>query len=247
MEFGWLEIVMGIVVGLILGFSKTGMPSLGILGVAIMAIVFPAKASVGLLVPMLIVGDIFTVIYYRRKVIWKYLWQVLPWVVIGLVVGFFVLDYSDNQMLQILIGVIVLLLLILHLVKGKLDAAVEEKLDGSFIFSAILGVLSGFTTMIGNAAGGIMSIYLLSKRLDKDAFVGTGAWFYLFVNVVKVPFHASLGLITWHTLFFDMWMIPVVVAGAFIGVFTLKRLSQVWFQRIILILTAIGGIRLILG
>nr|WP_275584373.1 sulfite exporter TauE/SafE family protein [Pullulanibacillus pueri] len=239
--------LIGLLVGLIIGFSKTGMPSLGVLAVAIMAIVFPAKASVGLLVPMLIVGDIFAVTYYRRRVIWKYLWQVMPWVIVGLICGFLVLDYSGNKLLQILIGAIVLILLVLHLIKARMDQKLEAKLDGSLWFSAILGILAGVTTMIGNAAGGIMSIYLLAKKLDKDAFVGTGAWFYLFVNVIKVPFHASLGLITWHTLHFDILMIPAIIGGALIGVIALKRVPQEWFQRIVLILTAIGGIRLLFG
>lgn len=234
-------------VGLLAGFSKTGIPSIGILSVTLMALAFETKASVGILLPMLIVGDLFAVAYYRRKAIWKHLLVLIPWVLIGIIIGFFVLNWSDNRILQVLIGVIVLILLFIHIVKSRLDERLEQMIDKARWFSPLLGVLAGFTTMIGNAAGGIMSIYLLSKRLDKTAFVGTGAWFFLFVNVIKVPFYLHLGLISSETLIFNSWMVPAIVAGAVTGIFVLKRIPQTWFQRIVIALTAIGAIRLIIG
>lgn len=247
MTFDVLEIIIGLLVGLIVGFSKTGMPSFGIFGVALMALIFPAKASVGLLLPMLLTGDVFAVSYYRRKVVWKYLWGLIPWVVIGLAGGFFVLDWSDNRHLQLLIGVLVFILVLLHIGLTRMNERLETTISGSFWFSAIIGILVGFTTMIGNAAGGIMTVYLLSRRLDKNAFIGTGAWFYLFVNLIKVPLYASLGLITWDTLTFNLWMVPAIVLGAFIGIWAVKRIPEVWFRWLVLILAGLGGLRLILG
>lgn len=170
-----------------------------------------------------------------------------PWVLAGIIIGYFILNWSESRLLQTMIGTIVLVLLILHLVKERLDTRLEQIIDKSRWFSPLLGILAGFATMIGNAAGGIMSIYLLSKRIDKTSFIGTGAWFFLFVNVMKVPLYFSLGLITSETLLFDSWMIPSIISGAILGVYVLKRLPQTWFGRIIVILTALGAVRLILG
>lgn len=247
MELSTLQFVLALLVGILVGFSKTGIPSIGILSVTSMALIFEAKASVGILLPMLIIGDLFAVTYYRRKVVWKHLWGLIPWVLSGIVIGYFILDWSDNRLLQVLIGSIVLLLLIVHLVKEHLDKRVERMIDKARWFSPLLGILAGFTTMIGNAAGGIMSIYLLSKRLNKTEFIGTGAWFFLFVNLVKVPFYLQLGLINKETILFNSWMVPAIITGAVIGIFILKRIPQTWFQRIIVVLTAIGAIRLIIG
>lgn len=247
MEISSLQLLLGLLVGILVGFSKTGIPSIGILSVTSMALIFDAKASVGILLPMLIVGDLFAVTYYRRKVVWKHLWGLIPWVLGGIIIGYYILDWSDSRILQVLIGVIVLLLLILHLVKGRLDERLEQMIDKARWFSPVLGILAGFTTMIGNAAGGIMSIYLLSKRLNKTEFIGTGAWFFLFVNVVKIPFYLQLGLITSETIIFNSWMVPAIITGAIVGVYVLKRIPQTWFQRIIIGLTAIGAIRLIFG
>lgn len=234
-------------VGLLIGFAKSGMPSSGIFGVAVMAILFPAKESVGLLLPMLVTADIFAVSYYRRKAIWKHLLGLLPWVAAGMAGGYFVLEWSDNRVLQVLIGVTVLALVVLHLLKNQLNSRVEKMIDTSIWFTAIIGLLAGFTTMIGNAAGGIITLYLLSKRLNKTEFVGTGAWLYFMINASKLPLFASLGLITWHTLTYDLWMIPVIVAGGFLGLYVIKIVPEVWYQRILLILTTIGAIRLLWG
>lgn len=247
MAFHLFQIEIGLLVGLLIGFSKTGMPSFGIFGVAVMALIFPAKASVGLMLPMLITGDVFAVSYYRHKVIWKYLWGLIPWVAIGLAGGFFVLEWSDNRHLQLLIGSLVLILVLLHLLITRLNQRMEAAISGSFWFSAVIGILAGFTTMVGNAAGAIMTVYLLSKKMGKNEFIGTGAWFYLFVNLVKVPLYVLLGLITWHTLSFNLWMVPAIVIGALVGILVLKRLPEAWFKWIVLVLAGLGALRLLWG
>lgn len=247
MTFDVVEILAGLFVALVIGFSKTGMPSFGMFGVAVMALVFPAKASVGIMLPILLTGDLFAITYYRRKVIWKHLIGLFPWVAVGLAGGYFVLEWSDNRVLEILIGSIVLALIVLHVLMKQLNMQLEEKISQSFWFSAGIGILAGFTTMIGNAAGGIMTIYLLSKKLDKNAFIGTGAWFYFLVNLTKLPLYATLGMITWHTLLFNLWMVPAVVAGAFIGINVLKKIPEAWFKWLILVLAALGAIRLLIG
>lgn len=246
MDYSTLQVIVTILCAVLVGFTKTGLPTLGIFVAAIMATIFPARESVGLLTPMLITGDIVAILYYRKAVVWKHLFSLLPWVLAGIVVGFFVLDYINNGALSVLIGSLVLILIVVHLLKGKLESALHISLAKSRTFTGVLGVLAGFTTMIGNAAGSIMSIYLLSKGMNKTTFVGTNAFFFFIVNVIKVPFTVYLGLINARSLTLNAWMIPVVLAGAALGFKVLPLIPQKYFQAIILALAAFGGVYLIL-
>lgn len=245
MELDFITLIIAIFAALLIGFAKTGVPSLGIFVVAIMASIFPTKESVGIVLPMLIAADIIAVTYYRRTVIWKHLVSLIPWVLIGIVSGYFVLDFMDNDALSILIGILILSLTAIHVLKDKIEEKLHIRYIDSSIFYSILGILAGFTTMVGNAAGAIMAIYLFSKGSQKREFIGTNAWFFLTVNLIKVPFSASLGLITGSTLLFNAYMIPAIAVGAWIGIKLLPRIPQRHFQAIVLILAALGGLRLL--
>lgn len=219
---------------------------MGILVATILMYVFPAKESIGILLPMLIVGDLFAVIFYRRSVVWKYLISLVPWVLIGIVIGYFVLNQINSDQLKPLIGVIVLALIILHISRERLGEKFTKALPKSLWFTLSMGILAGFTTMIGNAAGGVMAIYLLMKGLPKNEFVGTGAWFFMFVNLIKIPFYISLGLITVDSITFNAWLIPTIIVGAVIGVKVVPLIPQKAFQTLILGFAIIGALRLII-
>lgn len=246
METTILQIGATIICAVLVGFSKTGVPTLGISVAAIMASIYPARESVGILTPILITGDIIAIVYYRKAVVWKYLVVLLPWVFGGIVVGFIVLGLISNGALSVLIGSLVMLLILLFLCQGRLEKAMNFSFSKSHAVNGLLGVLAGFTTMIGNAAGSIMSIYLLSKGINKTAFVGTNAFFFFIVNLIKVPFTVYLGLITPKTLELNAWMIPLVVIGAVIGLKVLPLIPQKLFQAIILSMAVLGALYLII-
>jgi uncharacterized membrane protein YfcA len=195
---------------------------------------------------MLVVGDLFAVIFYRRSVVWKYLISLIPWVLIGIVIGYFVLNQINSDQLKPLIGVIVLALIILHISRERFGEKFTKALPKSLWFTLSMGILAGFTTMIGNAAGGVMAVYLLMKGLPKKEFVGTGAWFFMFVNLIKIPFYISLGLITFDSITFNMWLIPTILIGAVIGIKVVPLIPQKAFQTLILGFAIIGALRLIL-
>mgnify|MGYP001205234105 CR=1 FL=1 len=220
---------------------------MGILVVTIFMMIFPARESVGILLPLLIVGDLFAVVYYRRHVVWKYLLSLMPWVLIGILFGYVVLEFISSEQLKPLIGILVLLLIILHISREKLGKRFVEYLPESKVFTYLMGILAGFTTMIGNAAGGVMAIYLLVKGLPKTEFVGTGAWFFLTVNVIKLPLYMSLGIMTGESLFFNAKLIIFIIIGALLGVKVIQWMPQKMFQTIVLLFAAIGAIRLIIG
>lgn len=245
MDLTALQIAGLLVVALLTGFSKTGIPAAGILSVTIMASVFAAKQSVGILLPMLIVADLVAVYYYRRQVVWKHLITLIPWVLLGILGGYMMMRIIADTELKLVIGVLVFALVIVHILresKGKLD-----QMPSQIWFSALMGILAGFATMIGNAAGGVMAIYLLSRRLPKEQFIGTGAWFFLSVNVIKVPFNIHLGIIHWDTLLLNAMVVPVILIGTWIGIRIVPKLSQTQFQWIILALSAIGALQLIVS
>ena len=108
-------------------------------------------------------------------------------------------------------------------------------------YSVFFGVMGGFTTMIGNAAGGVMSVYLLSMRFDKLAFVGTNAWFFLIINYSKLP----LQIFAWDnisakTLLIDLTALPFIFFGAFVGIWLVKRIPERWYRLLIMAMTFVS-------
>lgn len=231
---------------LMVGFSKSGITGMGILVVPLMASVFPAKLSVGILLPMLLVGDVFAVTYYRRHADWRLLVRLFPWVLPGIAAGYYALDKITSAQLAPFLGILVLVLIAFTLLRKRREAAREPRPHhGSFV--AVMGFLAGFTTMLGNAAGPIMTVYLLSLQLKKHGFIGTNAWFFLIINALKIPLCISLGLTTADSLLFNLKMVPLIALGAFLGILVFKWIPQQWFSRAVLILAALAAFRLALS
>ena len=227
----------------LIGFSKTGITGLGILTVAIYANILPARQSTGIILPMLICADVVAVAAYRRHAVWKHLWQLFPWVAVGIVAGYFALGHINDAQVRHGIGAIVLVMVALHF--WRRQRAGNEPVPHTLWFSALTGVLAGFTTMLANAAGPIMILYMLAVGLPKMEFLGTGAWYFLIINLFKVPFSYRLGLITLPTLQFNALLLPAVIAGALLGRLIVKRINQAWFETLALALTLVAGVRLL--
>ncbi len=238
---GWL--VVGFC-GFVVGVSKTGIPGLGILHVPLMAMVLPARESTGILLGMLILGDLFAAGYYRHSARWRHVVRLLPPAFAGIVAGWQAMRFVTNEQLQPIIGVIVLLMLGIHYGRTRLWGE-EAAIPTQWWFAAALGFVAGVTTMMANAAGPVMVIYLLAMRLPKLAFVGTSAWFFFAVNWLKVPFSAHLSLITGASIQLDLLMLPLIAAGAVAGVFFLQRIPQRVFNGLIQILAAAAALKLL--
>ena len=236
-----------IVVGLcafLAGVSKTGLPGLGILHVPLMAMVLPARQSTGVLLGMLILGDLFAATYYRRKAEWSHVIRLLPAAFAGIIVGWQAMRFVTNEQLGPIIGIIVLIMLALNY--WRIRAGGEEApIPTQWWFAAIMGFVAGVTTMMANAAGPIMIIYLLAMRLPKVAFVGTSAWFFFIVNWLKVPFSTNLNLIAPGSIRLDLMMLPLIAAGAIAGILFLRRIPQKAFNSVIQILAAAAAVKLL--
>jgi uncharacterized membrane protein YfcA len=239
--FGWVIVAFCAVM---VGTTKTGMPGLGILIVPLMALVVPARQSTGILLGILILGDLFAVVYHRHNARWGHVLRLLPAAFAGIVAGYFSLRYVNDKQLKPIIGVIVLMLLGVNYWRNRAkseDTPVPTQLG----FAIVLGFMAGVTTMMANAAGPIMIIYLLAMRLPKVEFVGTGVWFFFVVNWLKVPFSAGLDLMTTESVKLNLMMLPFIAVGAVAGIFLLKRIPQRVFNIVVQILAAAAAIKLL--
>lgn len=239
-QFGVLALAAFVV-----GLAKSGIPGLGILAVPMVAAVIPAKLSTGFILPLLIAGDIIGVIYYRRHAEWPRLLQVFPWTAFGILIGWISMGYLNDAELRPIIGGIVLAMLALNLWRQRFTDP-ESRIPHHFAVAMAIGLLAGFTTMIANAAGPIMVIYLLAMRLPPTAFIGTSAWYFLIVNTFKVPFSVQLGLITLPSLTFNAMLLPFIGVGAWAGIRFARHIPRVIFERLVQIFAALGAIKLFL-
>lgn len=244
-EIGLASYIIIAISAFLTGLSKTGLAGIGILVVPLLATAVDAKQSVGLLLPMLIFADVFAVIYYRRDAVWWHLVRLLPWAVIGVIAGYLALDRVNSKELEPIIGIIVLSLLSLNWLKNRRKDFFEN-IPSSWLFACFMGLLAGFLTMLANAAGPVMIIYLLAMGLPKHEFIGTRAWYFLIMNCFKVPFSADLGLINEKTLAIDLMMLPLILLGAFCGVFILNKIPQRTFEIVVQILATAAAIKLLL-
>ncbi|MBW8000682.1 MAG: sulfite exporter TauE/SafE family protein [Planctomycetes bacterium] len=229
---------------LMVGITKTGVPGLGILVVPLMAMVIPARLSVGVLLGILILADVFAAVYYRRHAQWGQIARLLPAAFVGVIVGYFCLKIVSDGQLKPIIGVIVLLMLVGNFFREWYYGD-ESKIPTQLWFAIGMGFLAGVVTMMANAAGPVMIIYLLAMRLDKKEFIGTRAWFFFIINWIKVPFGANLELITAETVKLDLIMLPVIAVGAVIGILILKHIPQKAFKVVVQVLAVAAAIKLL--
>jgi uncharacterized membrane protein YfcA len=239
----WQWLILG-TAAMIIGASKTGIPGLGILAVTLVALVMPARQSTGMILPMLIAGDICAVAYYRLHASWKYILRLAPWAVTGILIGTWALGRLNDAQIRPLIGGIVLALVIGN-IWLTYRPGLRERLQESHALAAGVGILAGFTTMVANAAGPIMIIYLLAMGLPKNVFLGTAAWYFLLLNLFKVPFSAGLGLITWPSLTLNAMLLPAILLGAGLGARFARRLPEKTFALVAQVLAAVAAVKLL--
>ncbi|WP_416961575.1 sulfite exporter TauE/SafE family protein [Streptomyces sp. Agncl-13] len=250
---GW-EFAALAAAALLVGFSKTAVSGANTVSLAIFAAVLPARASTGVLLPILIVGDVLAVLTYRRHAHWPTLWRLFPAVAAGVVIGTLFLVWADDAVVRTSIGAILLFMAGVTLWRRRTAEASPEADDepdsvatrSGRAKARSYGVLGGFTTMVANAGGPVMSMYLLSAGFRKLGFLGTSAFFFLIVNVTKVPFSVGLGLIDGHSLMLDAALAAFVVPGAFIGKWAVNRINQRLFEQLVIAATIIGGLQLLL-
>jgi uncharacterized membrane protein YfcA len=227
-----------------IGISKSGLAGVSLLHVLIFAFLFGARDSTGVVLPMLIVGDVLAVATFRQHARWDYIRRLLPPAAAGVIVGSLLIGQLSESQFKPLVGIVILLLTILQLVR-LWRPSLYEHVPHQTWFVWMIGLVAGVTTMLANAAGPIMALYLVAVALPKYELVGTSAWFFLAINVFKVPFSAGLGLIREDTLALNVVLVPFIAAGLFAGRWLVKRIPQKIFDGFLLVFAAVAALRLV--
>lgn len=239
-------LLLFLVVALMIGMAKAGLSGLGLAIIPLMALIFGAKSSTGVILPMLIAADIMAVLYYRRHAVWKHIIIILPWVAAGIFIALMIGKFINDNQFRILMLSVVWIMLIL-MVLNDLRKKNEDHVPHNMFFGAIMGLTGGFATMIGNSAGPVFTLYFLAMRLPKKEFIGTSAWLYLIMNTGKLPLQALVWKnITMTSLIPGLISIPVIALGIFIGIHIVKLFSDRFYRYFVILTTIVSSVLLFL-
>lgn len=237
--------LVGLLAAFCIGLAKAGFSGISMVSVVLLADLYGAKDSVGLALPLLIAADLMAYPAFLKHGSWKPVWRLLGPALAGLLAGWWMLGWIDDATARRVIGGCVLLMVILQVSRRRMperfDRCVESR---GFGWSA--GVLGGFATMLANAAGPVIQLYLTARRVPKMELIGIGARFFLLINLIKVPLNARLALITSESLLENARLLPGVVLGIFGGRWLIRHVPQAAFEWMIVVFSAIAGLRLLL-
>lgn len=244
-DFSILQWLLLACCAMLIGMSKVGVPGVSMFVVPTLAIIFGGKASTGILLPMLMLADLFGVGYYHRHAKWKYLVKLLPWAFLGIGIALWVGEVVNDEWFKNIIAILVFVCIGLMLWEDRRKGS--NLFPDTWWFAAAMGILGGFATMIGNVAGPIFAIYLLAMHLPKNNFIGTTAWFFLIVNYFKFPLHILIWkTIDWNTLKLDLLMLPAIAVGAVLGIWLVKKIPNKPYRTFVIIITALSAFLLLI-
>ena len=234
--FQWVLILLA---AFIIGLAKAGLKGIEMMNVTIMAIVFGSKASTGLVLPLLCFADIMAVFYYKRHVQWPRFWKLIPWMMVGILLGVYVGKDLSEALFRKLMAIIIIITVVIMIVMEYRKAT---PIPDNKLFVISTGLAAGFTTMLGNLAGAFANIYFLAMRMTKNDFIGTAAWLFLVINLFKLPFQVIYWKnITGATLQTDLWLIPALIAGFFAGLKIVAHIKDDSYRKVVIVVTFLGA------
>ena len=230
-----------------LGLSKGGVLGVNNITIAVFAIIFPAKLSVGIILLLLVVGDWGAFYFYRSHAVWKLLLPLVPWTVGGVLVGWQLLEKLEAEEVGRMIGICMIGLIAFHMIRKYW---VEQKelikpVPNHWWLIALAGFSYGFTSTVANAAAPIMLLFFLTIGLVKMEFLGTGAWYFMFLNLFKIPFLWVSGLINYEVIILDLKLAPAVIVGVILGRFIVLKIPQRTFEVFAMVITVLASLKLI--
>ena len=242
-DFTIIQWTILILSAMLIGMSKVGVPGVSLIVIPALAMIFGGKPSTGVLLPMLMLADIFGVTYYHRHADWKNLIRMFPWALGGLFIGVWIGDIVNEYWFKKIISVLVFLSLGLMLRKKKESLNYPNR----WWYAPLMGILGGFATMMGNVAGPVFAIYLLAMDLPKSRFIGSTAWFFLIINFTKFP----LQMFVWNNIKVDyilinLLLLPAIGIGAYLGILLVKRIPEQSYRTFVILITGISAFLLLL-
>lgn len=227
------------------GMSKAGVPGVSLISIPILAFIFGGKQSTGVLLPILMMADLFAIFYYRRHANWSLLLKILPFAFVGIGLALWVGEVIDDELFKEIIAIVIFICIGIMIWRDRKKD--DEYIPDNMWFAGLMGVFGGFATMIGNAAGPIFMVYLLALKLPKNSFVGTRAWFFVIINFSKFPLHILIWkTINWNTLSIDLVTLPAIAIGAYLGFKIVKAFSEKAYRAFVFIVTAISAFILLI-
>ena len=236
-------LVIALLAALCIGLSKAGFSGISMVAVVLLADIYGSKASVGLALPLLIAADLMAYPAFLKHGSWRPVWRLLGPALLGIALGWWVLDVISETTARRVIGGCVLLMVVLQALR-RWQAVEFDRLAESRGFGLGAGVLGGFATMLANAAGPVIQLYLMARKIPKMELIGIGARFFLLINLIKVPLNARLALITADSLLDNLRLLPAVAVGIFGGKWLLQHVPQVAFEWMIVIFATLAGLRM---
>jgi uncharacterized membrane protein YfcA len=227
-----------------IGITKSGFAGVSLVHVLIFAYVFGAKASTGIVLPMLIAGDTMAMLMFGQHADWRYVRRMFPPALLGVIAAWLLMDVMSESYYRPTIGCIILALAVMQLARKFKDAWFTH-IPHSHCFAWCMGILVGITTMLANAAGPVYGLFLIAIGLPKKEFVGTAAWFFLLLNLIKIPFSWNLGLMNSDTLVINVILIPGILLGLLAGRAISDRIRQADFETAVLVLATLAGLHMV--
>ena len=235
--YNWIIAFLG---AFILGLAKAGIKGPSVAYATLLALVFGSRASTGILVPLLLVGDTFAVFYYQKHIVWKHLIRILFWMILGVIIGVLVGKDLEEEAFKKIMAVTVITSIAFIL---WWDFKERKSIPNHLSFVVSIGLVSGFSSMITGVAGALPIIYLLAMQLQKNHFIGTLSLLIFLVNFFKVPFHVFVWkTITVESLTIDSYLLPFEILGLLIGVRIVGKVKNTHYRLFVLVLTAIGAL-----
>jgi uncharacterized membrane protein YfcA len=235
---------MAALVALIIGFSKGGLGgTLGGLATPLMAMVMPADQAIGLLLPILMVADVFAVASLWKRWDWRLIILLMPGAVVGVTIGTYFITNAPTETLKLALGIIVLLFALYKILEARLfNALTYEAKNWHGVFA---GTVAGFSSALAHTGGPPISIYLLMRRVPTHVFNGTSALFFAILNWVKVPYYVYAQLFDFQQIRSLIWLLPLLPLGVWGGKWAAEKISQEVFERVIVALLALTALLLI--
>ncbi|HEX7261380.1 MAG TPA: sulfite exporter TauE/SafE family protein [Luteolibacter sp.] len=235
---------MALLAALCIGLAKSGFSGISMVSVVVFADIYGSKTSVGLVLPLLIAADLMAYPAFIKHGSWRPVWKLLVPALLGIALGWWVLGVISETSARRVIGSCVLVMVALQ-VSRRWRPHGFDRLAASRGFGMSAGILGGFATMLANAAGPVIQLYLMARKVPKMEFIGIGARFFLLINLIKVPLNARLSLITQESLLENLRLVPAVAVGIFGGKWLLQHVPQKMFERMILVFATLAGLRMI--
>ena len=235
--YQWLLILLA---AFIIGMSKAGLKGVDMLSVTLMAFVFGSKSSTGVVLPLLCMADIAAVLYYNRHAQWKHFWKLVPWMMVGILLGVYLGKDMNEVVFRKIMALIILITIVIVVVMEYRKMAEPPQ---NPIFAVTTGLAAGFTTMLGNLAGAFANLYFLAMQMPKNDFIGTAAWIFLFMNLFKLPFQIFYWKnINVQTIETDLALLPLLAIGFWLGIRVVGKIKEMQYRKLVILLTLVGSI-----